>query len=115
MARAAKILIGKHDFSSFMASGSSVKSTVRTITALKVKRGVCQQYLPLEYEEIQVEVTANGFLKYMVRNICGLLKEVGLGKLPWKEAQRILDARDRGVAPPTAPPCGLYLVGVDYV
>ncbi len=114
MKRAAGLLIGEHDFSSFMASGTSIKSAIRTVTRLEVVKTSCPEYLPFQVDEFQITISANGFLKYMVRNIAGLLKEMGTGRLAWHHTKQVLKARDRTKAPPTAPACGLYLVKVDY-
>ncbi len=114
MTLAAKALKGRHDFSSFMAAGSSVRTTIRQINHIEIRKTICHEYLPFEIEEYQIRVKANGFLKYMVRNITGLLKEIGTGRLQWQMASRVLAARDRTVAPATAPAYGLYLEQVEY-
>ncbi len=114
MEKAAQLLLGEHDFSSLMASGTSIKSTIRTITNIKIVKTSCPEYLPLQIDEFRISVSANGFLKYMVRNIAGLLKEIGAKRIPWHHTQRILEARDRTKAPPTAPAWGLYLLEVSY-
>ncbi len=114
MQEAARFLIGTHDFSSFMAAGSNVSSTIRTINTIEIRQTLCPEYMPLEFTEFQIEINANGFLRYMVRNIVALLKEVGCGRLSPRDASAIIKARDRGASPPTAPPWGLYLVKVDY-
>ena len=114
MEEAAKYLIGEHDFSSFMASGSSVKSTIRTIFSLELKRLFCPEYLEHEIPEIRIYVAANGFLRYMVRNIAGLLVEVGLGKRTPEEIPEILMRKDRSYGARTAPAQGLYLMKVFY-
>ncbi|NPA94245.1 MAG: tRNA pseudouridine(38-40) synthase TruA [Thermodesulfobacteria bacterium] len=114
MKEAAGPLMGTHDFSSFMAAGSSVKTTVRTITKIDIRATLCPEYDPMNIEECQISVSANGFLRYMVRNIVALLYQVGTGKLPPQEAETILKAADRAKTPATAPPWGLYLVEVRY-
>jgi tRNA pseudouridine38-40 synthase len=105
MAAAATCLQGTHDFASFQAAGSGVKTTARTLTELTVTR---------DDEEVVVRVTANGFLRHMVRNIVGTLVEVGRGARPPTDVKRILEACDRRLAGVTAPPQGLYLVEVLY-
>ncbi len=114
MQEAARSLIGTHDFSSFMAAGSNISSTIRTINTIEIRQTLCPEYLPLEFTEFQIEINANGFLRYMVRNISALLKEVGCGRLSSRDATAIVKARDRAASPPTAPPWGLYLVKVYY-
>ncbi len=114
MQEVASLLLGTHDFSSFMAAGSSVSTTIRTINTIEVRQTLCPEYLPCEFEEYQIEINANGFLRYMVRNITALLKEVGCGRLSSRDASAIVKARNRAASPPTAPAWGLYLVKVDY-
>jgi tRNA pseudouridine38-40 synthase len=60
------------------------------------------------------DICANGFLRYMVRNLVGTLAEVGLGKITPEEFKTILDGRDRSRAGATAPPHGLFLMTVAY-
>ena len=105
MQKAAARLSGKHDFRSFMGKRSSVKTTVRNIISLTVKK---------TGERIVVDVVANGFLKYMVRIIVGTLVEVGKGNLSPAAVTKILRATDRNLAGPTAPPNGLCLIEVGY-
>jgi tRNA pseudouridine38-40 synthase len=105
MAVAASYLRGTHDFASFQAAGSGVKTTERTLTELTVTR---------DGEEVVVRITAKGFLRHMVRNIVGTLVEVGRGARPPTDVKQILEACDRRLAGVTAPPQGLYLVEVLY-
>jgi len=109
MQDAARPLLGKHDFSSFEASGSERASSVRNILDLVVARQ------PAELQDrVIVEVEADGFLYNMVRNIVGTLVEVGRGKQPAAWVGEVLAAKDRKQAGMTAPPQGLFLVKVDY-
>jgi len=105
MREAAKHLIGKHDFTSFCASGTSVLDKVRTIYQLDVEP---------EADELVIRVIGNGFLYQMVRIITGTLIEVGKGKLKPSDVIDLLEAKDRSKVPETAPPQGLYLWRVDY-
>jgi tRNA pseudouridine38-40 synthase len=105
MALAGEQLLGTHDFTSFQASGSEVKSAERTLTELTVTHAE---------DEIAVSCTANGFLRHMVRNIVGTLVEVGRGARLPADLKQILDRHDRRLAGATAPPQGLYLVRVLY-
>lgn len=105
MQHAAECLIGEHDFKSFQGANADTKTTVRRLESIGIQPGG-ENILALQF-------TANGFLKYMVRNIVGTLVEVGLGKMPPQRVKEILAARDRRLAGPTAPPQGLYLVKVD--
>ncbi len=105
---------GRHDFSSFMAAGSSVRTTVRTVTSLGIEKIQNLEYEPLALEEIRIRIRADGFLRYMVRNIVGFLVEAGLGRRKPAEAAEVLEKRDRTQAGPCAPPGGLYLYRVYY-
>ena len=105
MKKASKYFEGEHDFSAFKASGTSSKSSVRTIYSADVKK---------ENERIIIELTGNGFLYNMVRIISGTLVEVGLGKIRPEEIEDIIDSKNRQMAGKTLPPYGLYLVEVNY-
>jgi len=105
MAKAARCLMGTHDFACFEAKSPQRKSTVRTITAIEVhRRGL----------EVTIEVEGNGFLYNMVRIIAGTLIVIGRGKWPIPRMAQILKSRDRKLAGPTPPACGLYLLRVTY-
>jgi len=106
MGDAARRLEGRHDFSSLQATGSAVRDTVRTLHRVEVMGD--------PGGEICVEVEGSGFLRHMVRNLVGILLEVGRGRLAPAAVPSLLAARDRRVAPPTAPARGLTLVWVDY-
>ena len=101
-------IIGTKDFASFRKAGTDLKSTVRTIYDAKFKRVVGRKHL------IAFEITGRGFMRYMVRNLVGALVEVGKGNLTVEDFKRILEARDRSVAPPPAPPQGLVLKEIVY-
>ena len=109
MRDAAARLEGEHDFASFQTSGSARLTTVRHVYRLVVR-----EEQVAGYPQIQVEITANGFLYNMVRSIVGTLVLVGRGKAPPAWADQVLAAVDRRAAGPTAPGHGLYLVQVDY-
>lgn len=109
MRTAAALLTGRHDFKSFQGAGSSAKTSVRTLRRLDVEpAGSPGRSLVI------VTAEADGFLYHMVRNLVGLLLEIGKGRLAPEEAARILAAADRRVAPATAPPHGLCLEAVYY-
>lgn len=111
MRKEAKNLLGKNDFKSFQASDPSKRSknlkenTVRTISNISIKK---------KSDLITIEVTANGFLYKMVRNIVGTLLEVGRGKLERGSIRKILAKKDRNCAAYTAKAHGLTLVNVKY-
>lgn len=109
MGRAAEALLGTHDFRSFQSSGAERESSVRTVFDLKVERGRGEAR-----DWITLEIEADGFLYNMVRAIVGTLVEVGRGARPETWPAEVLRAADRSAAGPTAPPQGLFLVGVDY-
>ena len=105
MQEAANYLIGEHDFSSFKSSGTSSKSSVRTIYQAQVLK---------EQTRVVIMLTGNGFLYNMVRIIAGTLVEIGLGNKQPKEMQDILKAKDRKKAGKTLAAHGLFLMKVDY-
>lgn len=105
MKKAAEHMVGEKDFTAFMASGSSAKTTVRNLKRVEVEK---------EGDLITITATANGFLYNMVRIIVGTLVYVGNGKLTSDEVARILAERDRTLGGVTAPPEGLRLEEVVY-
>ena len=109
MARAARSLLGRHDFASFETSGAERKDSIRTVYELPVERGRGPQF-----DWITVEIEADGFLYNMVRAIVGTLVEVGRGAQDESWVAQVLAATDRRAAGPTAPPHGLFLVRVEY-
>jgi tRNA pseudouridine38-40 synthase len=107
MDRAAAFLAGTHDFAAFQNAGTEVKGTVRTLEPIRREPG---QH-PCEWV---FRFQADGFLKQMVRNLMGLMVEVGRGGMSPEEARGVLESRDRRLAPATAPPQGLTLEEVVY-
>ena len=105
MALAANLLVGKHDFSAFRARGCQAKSPVKEIKAIFVSRFD-------DYVVISVEAT--GFLQKMVRNIAGLLIEIGISRKQPTWAREVLASKCRSMGGSTAPSRGLYLVNVRY-
>lgn len=105
MSKAVKYFEGEHDFRAFKASGTSSKSSVRTIYEAKVYK---------IDEKIYIELTGNGFLYNMVRIIAGTLVDVGLGKIKATDIPDIITKGKRELAGKTLPPNGLYLVKVEY-
>jgi len=113
MRQAARVLLGRHDFQSFCASGSSAKNTERTVKRISLKAISCKLH-PVKGALISIDIEADGFLYNMVRNIVGTLVEIGRGKLKEDGLKKILLGQDRRLAGPTAPSKGLFLVGVKY-
>ena len=105
MIKAASYLIGSHDFQSFKGSGASTKTSVREVTKLEVSK---------ENDYIKILAEGKGFLYNMVRIISGTLIDVGKGKLQPEDIPKILEARDRIKAGPTAPAQGLVLEKIYY-
>lgn len=105
MCEGAQYLIGEHDFKSFCGAGAQVKTTVRHVLDINIKK---------EEDLITMRVTGKGFLYNMVRIIAGTLIEVGKGNYPPEHVKEILEACDREAAGPTAPARGLTLVQIQY-
>ena len=111
ISQACAYLVGTHDFKGLQKSGSSVKTTVRTIYECRLEIHT----FPLTRTPcIEFHVAANGFLRYMVRNIVGLLVEIGRGRLLPSDVLEILRKGSRIFPFQTAPPHGLYLRDVYY-
>ena len=106
MKEAAKYFEGEHDFKAFKASGTSSKSSVRTIYNLNI--------IEKENNRIYIEITGNGFLYNMVRIISGTLVEVGMEKIKPEEIIEIIESKDRSKAGKTLPAHGLFLLNVEY-
>lgn len=103
MKNCARLLVGEHDFKNFCASNSSVESTIRRIYSCKfIKKG----------EDIKFFITGNGFLYKMVRNIVGLLIQVGCGKMDKKTFLKRAFGESKNKF--TAPSENLYLFSVKY-
>lgn len=115
MCEAAQLLIGEHDFRSFAKTSSVAKmladgrSTCRELTRAEVAHEV-----EAGEELVVVDVAGNAFLHNMVRVIVGTLMEVGVGRRHASWVGRVLEARDRAQAGPTAPACGLTFEDVSY-
>lgn len=105
MHAAGQALLGEHDFSAFRAAGCQSRTPVRRVLRLEVARSG---------DELIVDIVANAFVYHMVRNIVGTLIVVGRGEEPVDWPGRLLAARDRTLAGPTAPAQGLYFVGPSY-
>ena len=109
MNRAAAYLVGEHDFKSFCSVDTQAQTTVRRVDCVEVRETLQPG------REIVIRVAGRGFLYHMVRIIAGTLMEVGRGNIPPESVQDILAACDRQKAGPTAPACGLTLVGCEFL
>ena len=130
MSRGAAYLVGEHDFKSFCSVDTQAQTTVRRIDSVEVwEEGTFGiKYAPADENahtdgtkeaqmgrEIVIRVAGRGFLYNMVRIIAGTLIEVGRGRIPPERVKDILAACDRQAAGPTAPACGLTLVGYEFL
>jgi len=111
MRGAARLFPGEHDWTAFSAAQADAESRVRTITRLLISagwdgRGLCHL--------IEFTVTANGFLRYMVRSIVGTLLAAGRGEIEAETIGRAIREGDRNLVGATAPACGLTLLKVQY-
>jgi len=116
MKKAAHMLIGTHDFSSFQGARSSVKTPVREVFSLSIEDLKRIDFMTARFKGdfLKIRIEANGFLRHMVRNIVGTLVEIGRGRIPPYETKNILESRDRRRAGPTAPAHGLFLEKIIY-
>jgi tRNA pseudouridine38-40 synthase len=105
MRQAGEVLVGRHDFAAFQGTGSAIGETVRTLRALEWRE---------EGGQLIVTLSADGFLRHMVRNIVGTLVDVGSKRWPPGAVAGILASLERARAGRTAPPEGLFLVAVRY-
>jgi tRNA pseudouridine38-40 synthase len=105
MHRAAQALIGEQDFSAFRAAECQSNTAMRNLHALSVRR---------QRDFVVLDVQANAFLHHMVRNIAGVLIEIGQNRRPEGWCAEVLASRDRTRAGMTAPAQGLYFVGPLY-
>ena len=131
MVAAADVVVGEHDFTSFaavdperverMAAEDNVETTnARTTTAHTTNahttnvRTIFSSSWNREGDELIYSVRGSGFLHHMVRNLVGTFLLVGKGTVSLEDLRRILAARERAAAGPTAPAAGLYLAEVEY-
>lgn len=111
MQQAAGSFLGKHDWTAFSAAQSDVEDRVRTITRLEISERVEERSRsPL----VEIRISADGFLRYMVRAIAGTLMSVGRGELDKDDVQEAIDDGVRPTVAATAPACGLTLLSVRY-
>jgi len=105
----AKLFEGEHDFKAFCASGSSVKTTVRTVYEVRVEEGES-----FGSRDIKIYVTGNGFLYNMVRTMTGELIDLALGRRGVESLQKAFETGDRALLGKTMPAKGLMLMNVQY-
>ena len=105
MEKAIKVFEGEHDFRAFVTDNVEKENCIRTIKKATINK---------KSDIIEFTFTGNGFLRYQVRNMVGLLIKVGEGKITDKEVEKILNSKDRKKSGKTAPAEGLYLVDVKF-
>ncbi len=105
MKKAAKKLIGTHDFSTFRASGCNAKSPIRSIKSVKIKK---------TKNKIELEFRSQSFLKQQVRSMVGCLKYIGEKKWTLKKFASVIKSKNRNLCAPPAPAEGLFLKKVLY-
>ncbi len=108
MERGLKFFEGEHNFKSFTKTNEEITDYVRVISNTKIERD------SKDINKITITFVGNGFMRYMVRNMVGLLIEIGEGKRKAEDVIDILKCEDRKEAGKTAPACGLYLRNVFY-
>ena len=111
MRTAAQLFLGKHDWTAFSAAQSDVEDRARTITALDIGERFDERS---HGTLIEIRVSADGFLRYMVRAIAGTLMTVGRGELDPSAVTQAIETGARPLIAATAPACGLTLLSVRY-
>ena len=111
MRDAAQFFHGEHDWTAFSAVQTDAQSRVRNVTSVEIKADWDRR---ANATLIEIEVSANGFLRYMVRSMVGALIAVGLGDLSPESIAQAIKSGDRPLAVVTAPACGLTLLRVRY-
>lgn len=101
-----KYLIGEHDFRSFVTENKEKENCVRTITSATIEK--------ISPEKIKITFTGNGFLRYQIRNMVGILIKIGEEKESPEFVENFLNKKDRSIGGKTAPPEGLYLANIKY-
>lgn len=106
-----RLFVGQHDWTAFSSAQSDAQTRVRNITRLEINEAWDERG---RGRLIELTVSADGFLRYMVRAIAGTLLEVGLGRFDEERVERAIKGGERGTVGPTAPACGLTLMHVQY-
>ena len=105
MQEAIKVFLGTHDFRAFVTENKEKENCIRTITNVNIEE---------KGNILIITFKGNGFLRYQVRNMVGILIRVGENKISTKDVEKILESKDRSTMGKTAPAEGLYLVNVLY-
>lgn len=111
MKRSAALFLGEHDWSAFSSAQSDSEAKRRTITDITVSE---QSDDRARSRIVEIKVSANGFLRYMVRSIAGTLLAVGRGEMEERLVAQAIEGGDRSLVAATAPSCGLTLLSVRY-
>jgi tRNA pseudouridine38-40 synthase len=112
MRRCAELFLGEHDWTAFSSAQSDAESRVRTINRSEVMERYDGR---ARARMIEISMSADGFLRYMVRSIAGTLMAVGRGEMNDVKVRQAIESGDRSLVGATAPACGLTLVSVDYL
>ena len=105
MKKAIKVFEGTHDYRAFVTENKEKENCVRTIYKTKINKNK---------DIIELSFVGDGFLRYQVRNMVGLLIKVGENKISTKDVEKILESKDRTKSGKTAPAEGLYLARIEY-
>ena len=105
MKEAIKVFLGEHDYRAFVTQNKEKDNCIRTITKAEIEE---------KNNILIITFTGNGFLRYQVRNMVGILIRIGENKLTKEQLSEILLSCDRTKSGKTAPACGLYLEKVDF-
>ena len=111
MRKCGELFLGEHDWTAFSAAQSDVESRVRNVSACEISDGWDARG---HGHLIEFTISANGFLRYMVRSIVGTLLAVGRGEIDQETVARAISEGDRSLAGATAPAHGLTLMSVQY-
>ena len=105
MKEAIKVFLGTHDFRAFVTESKEKENCIRTIYSATIEE---------DNNKLIITFKGNGFLRYQIRNMVGILIKVGENKISTKDVEKILESKDRTTSGKTAPAVGLYLVNVEY-
>ncbi|MDQ2974570.1 MAG: tRNA pseudouridine(38-40) synthase TruA [Acidobacteriota bacterium] len=111
MRQSAELFLGEHDWTAFSSAQSDAETKIRTMTGITIAGRFDER---ANSHLIEIRVSAEGFLRYMVRSIAGTLLAVGRGEMDHQLVGRAIHEGDRSLVAATAPACGLTLVSVRY-